>query len=415
MTAVFLRGCLAGIGLLCFTALAQAQEQPGETFHLTADQLPKPYATQSAVNSALLRDRQPGQMPLAPPGFRVSLFAEGLDHPRNLVVTPDGTVFLAQSNEDEITLLRDRDGDGRAEQQTAFVTGLDTPHVLALHGRDLFIADVERIWRVALAPGSDRPAAKPVALTRRGALGPAGGHWTRNISIAPDGSTVYAAIGSRGNTAVEKEPRATIQAYRFRADGTLGPRHTFAAGLRNPVGIAFYPGTDRLFTVVNERDGMGDGLVPDYLTEVHEGGFYGWPYAYSGKLPMPGFASKRPDLVRESLTPDVLFQSHSAPLGLAFGHGADLPADWQDDAFVALHGSWNASRPTGYKVVRVEFEGGRPTGRYINFLTGFRLDRTGSTGRARVWGRPAGLAFMPGGGLLVTDDAGGTIWKIWRE
>jgi len=190
------------------------------------------------------------------------------------------------------------------------------------------------------------------------------------------------------------------------ADGTLSQ---FATGIRNPVGIAFYPGTDELWVSVNERDGLGDGLVPDYLTHVEKGAFYGWPYAYIGAHPDPVYGPKRPDLVAKTKTPDLLFQSHSAPLGIVFYEGDQFPAEYRGDAFVSLHGSWNSSKPTGYKVVRVHFANGKPAGGYDNFVTGFRLD---DSNPAQVWGRPAGLAIARDGSLLIADDAGKAVWKV---
>ena len=213
------------------------------------------------------------------------------------------------------------------------------------------------------------------------------------------------AVGSAGNIGEERAPRAPVQV--FEADGSNG--RTFASGLRNPVGIAHYPGTDHLFVVVNERDGLGDELVPDYLTRVTEGDFFGWPYAYTGRNPQPGYADKRPDLVARSKTPDLLFRSHSAPLGLVFYDDEAFPKDYHGDAFVALHGSWNAAVPRGYMVVRVPFELGRPTGGYEAFATGFRA---GGAQRAKVWGRPAGLAVAADGSLLIADDVADVIWRV---
>ncbi|MBY0431320.1 MAG: PQQ-dependent sugar dehydrogenase, partial [Rhodospirillales bacterium] len=250
--------------------------------------------------------------------------------------------------------------------------------------------------------------AKPERVTPPGALGKDDGHWTRNIVFHPDGSRFYVAVGSRGNIGEEAPPRATIQ--EFRADGS-GQR-SFATGLRNPVGIDFRPGTAELWSVVNERDGLGDGLVPDYFTHVREGGFYGWPYAYIGPHPQPDLGGKRPDLVARSIIPDILFRSHSAPLGMTFYRGESFPPDYRDDAFVALHGSWNAAEPRGYMVVRVPFRDSRPAGWYEPFASGFR---TGGKDRARVWGRPVGLAVAKDGSLLVADDEGQTIWRISAE
>ncbi len=263
-------------------------------------------------------------------------------------------------------------------------------------------------------PGQQRAVAAPERITPPDAFGEPGGHWTRNIVFSPDGQHFYVAIGSEGNIAEEPLPRASIK--RFNADGSGGA--VFAHGLRNPVGIAFHPRTGALFTVVNERDGMGDGLVPDYLTQVREDGFYGWPYAYIGPNPMPRYAKRRPDLVKRTIVPDVLFESHSAPIGMAFADSPQFPREWRDDAFVALQGSWNSAVPTGYKVVRVPFKNGEPLGWYENFVTGFWVDTekgwTGSS-RAQVIGRPAGLALWNDGSLLIADAASNTVWRVSRS
>ena len=242
-------------------------------------------------------------------------------------------------------------------------------------------------------------------MTPRGAFGSPGGHWTRNLVFSRDGRRFFVAVGSRANLAEEPAPRATVQV--FDADGS-GQR-TYASGLRNPVGIAFYPGTDDLYVVVNERDGLGDELVPDYLTRVRDGDFFGWPYAYLGANPQPGFADRRPGLVARSKRPDVLFRSHSAPIGLVFYDAGQFPREYRGDAFVALRGSWNASRPRGYMVARVPFENGRPAGAYEAFATGFWA---AGERRARVWGRPAGLAIAADGSLLIADDTGGVVWRV---
>ena len=403
-------GALIGIVLIAVASGgAAAKDEPGQRFHVRPADMPAPYATRSAGNPPDRVRRAAAMRPAAPPGYRVNLFAEGFDHARWLLAAPSGEVFLAEPRADKVTLLVDADRDGRAEQRFTFADGHDTPHGLALHDGWIYVADLDAVWRYPWTPGQRKPAGPRQRLTPRGALGDSGGHWTRNVAVGPDGAAFFVAIGSAGNIDEEPEPRATIK--RFDIGGGAGK--VFARGLRNPVGIAFHPDTGQLYAVVNERDGMGDGLVPDYLTAVRENGFYGWPYAYIGPNPQPGFAQRRPDLVRQTIVPDVLFESHSAPLGLVFAKGGAFPADWQDDAFVALHGSWNAAVPTGYKVVRVPFENGRPLGWYENFVTGFRVDDR-RRGRATVWGRPVGLAIAADGSLLIADDADNSIWRVRR-
>jgi glucose/arabinose dehydrogenase len=390
---------------------AAAQDLPGRKFEIRPADLPPPFTTPSVGNRPDRVRRAVGMMPRVPDGYRVNLFAEGLDHARWLAVADSGEVFLAEPEAGKITRLVDSDGDGRAETRSTFARGHDAPHGLAFHGGQLYVGDLDGVWRYAWRPGLERATERGRRITPAGAFGDSGGHWTRNVAIAPDGKRFYVAIGSEGNIEVEPDPRATIK--QFNIDGSGG--RVFARGLRNPVGIAFHPDTGVLYTTVNERDGLGDGLVPDYLTAVTEGAFYGWPYAYIGPNPQPGFADRRPDLVRQTVVPDVLFEAHSAAMALVFAKGGQFPADWQDDALVAFRGSWNAAVPTGYKVVRVPFEKGRPLGWYEDFVTGFRVDTAGQKTTAQVWGRPVGLALAKDGSLLVAVDVDHSIWRISRN
>jgi glucose/arabinose dehydrogenase len=401
-----MRAPLAGLVLLLLAAEAAAEV--GERIRVDPAGLPPPSATRSVSNAPRIVARPPDAAPKAPPGFRVGLFRAGLSHPRHLVVAANGDVLLAEPGEDQITLLRDTDGDGRADLVQPFIEDLDRPHGLAIHGGYLYVADTVRVSRVPYVAGDLKPRGPIEKVTADGALGSGGGHWTRNVVVSPDGRQLFVAVGSAGNIGEEQPPRATIQSFRLEG-GVARGQATFASGLRNPVGIAFLPGTQRLFTVVNERDGLGDDLVPDYLTEVKAGAFYGWPYSYIGANPQPGYAERRPDLVRQAVVPDLLFKSHSAPIGLVFYEGRQFPAEYRGDAFVTLRGSWNAGRPVGYQVARVRFRDGRPEGSYEIFLDGFR---TGGADRAEVWGRPAGIAEMLDGSLLVADDTGKTIWRV---
>ncbi|MCE2509627.1 MAG: PQQ-dependent sugar dehydrogenase [Alphaproteobacteria bacterium] len=404
-----LRVLLLAAWLSGFAAAGQTAEL-GERIQIDRESLPAPYAEPSHANGPERIPRPQGASLKVPAGFTVRLFADGLVHARWLCATPDGDVFLAEPNAGEVTLLRDRDGDGRAEFHSTYLEGLRRPHGLAFREGVLYVADTERVWRVSHRKGATKGTAEPI--TPPGELGAGSGHWTRNLALHPDGTRFFVAIGSRGNLGEEPEPRATIREFPI----TGGPGKTFAAGLRNPVGIAFYPGTEDLYTVVNERDGSGDELVPDYLTRVRAGEFYGWPYAYLGPNPEPRFAALNPALVAKTKAPDLLFRSHSAPLGLVFYDGVRFPETYRGDAFVALHGSWNAGVPRGYMVVRVPFENGQPQGWYEPFVTGFRIkEKAGAEERARVWGRPSGLALLPDGSLLIADDVGNRVWRVAYE
>ncbi len=400
--------------ILCYAALvaglaspaaAANDERPGQRFVVDPLALPQPHATPSVANAPKRVVKPGAALPQVPEGFAVNVFANGLTDARWLAVAPNGDVFLAEANAGKITVLRDADGDGVAELRETFVEGLSRPHGMAFRDGALYVGDVRGLWRINYKEG-DLKGGKLVALTKPGAFGSAGGHWTRNLAVSRDGQHIYVAIGSTGNVGEEASPAASVQ--QFNADGS--GQTTFASGLRNPVGIAFYPGTDDLYVAVNERDGLGDGLVPDYLTRIAQGQFFGWPYAYIGKNPDPDFGKKRPDMVAKSTAPDVLFESHSAALGLVFYDRTQFPQDYRGDAFVGLHGSWNSAKPTGYKVVRVDFKDGRPVnGGYENFVTGFW--ETG-TARAEVWGRPVGLALAADGSLLIADDVGQTVWRV---
>lgn len=384
--------------------------KPGTRFEFLPGNLARPNATPSVSNPASTVARPTNAGLAVPPGFVATLYAEGLGHPRNLIVAPNGDVILAESRPGALTVLRDADKDGKAEQRFTYVEGVSRPFGLALRPEGLYVADTEAVWRFDYAAGDTKARSTPVRVTPQGALGPGTGHWTRNLVFHPDGDRFYVAIGSAGNIGEEPEPRATIR--EFRRDGSGG--RSFTTGLRNTIGFGFHPRSKQLFAVISERDGLGDDLVPDYLTEVKEGGFYGWPYSYIGSNPQPGLAQKRPDLVGKAIVPDTLFQSHSAPIGMAIYTGTQFPARYRDGFFVALQGSWNSDRPTGYFVAFVPArEPGaasiRPAPHYEVFASGFWVS---GSNRATVWGKPAGIAMAPDGALFITDDVGGTIWRV---
>jgi len=401
-------------------------QEIGRRISVKAEDLPPPRQG-PVVSSRSLTLPYEGQQPRAPEGFTVTAFATGLENPRRLLVLPNGDVIVAEQSKGYLTLLRDEDGDGKADWIQRHVEGLNAPYGLAWRDGNVLVADQDGIWQVphrlgALRPGSGgqqqrasdvppeqrRPTTSVVGehmLTKKGVFGIAQGHQNRPLVIDPKSGSLFVGVGSSGNIGVEPEVKATIQ--RFDADGTN--QSTFASGMRNPTGLAFHPMTGDLYAVVQERDGLGDRLVPDYLTRVQEGAFFGWPYAYIGQHPQPGFAQLRPDKVKASVQPDLLFEAHSSAMDIVFYDGQQFPAEYRGDAFVALKGSWNRSEPTGYKVVRVPFTGGRPQGSYENFVTGFWV---AGENRAEVWGRPAALAVAKEGALLIADDTGGTIWRI---
>ncbi len=402
------RSVLFGLAAFAATAPALAQSRDpaqtvGETVRLRAGDLPAPYATPAVAKSAEPVARPGGQPLRVPPGFTATLFRDRVAHARNLLVLPNGDVLVAQQRPGTLTLLRNADGDGKAEEARDWAGGFDQPFGLAHRDGAVYVGDTQGVWRLPWSAGAPT-AGERTRITPAGALGRASGHSTRSVAVSPDGQRLYVGIGSEGNIGEEPAPRATIR--EFAIDG--GGGRTFAAGLRNPVGIAFKPGTNDLYAVVNERDGLGDGLVPDYLTRVRDGGFHGWPYAYTGTHPQPGFADKRPDLVAQSILPDLLIRPHSAPLGLVFGDATRFPDRFRQGAFIALHGSWNRSDPTGYAVIFAPFEGGRPTGAYETFVTGFRVPGGDA---ARVWGRPSGLAVGQDGSLLIAEDSG-SVWRV---
>jgi len=401
------------------------EHEIGRRFRIDPNDLPAPKTGPIVTNRVLIVPF--GEQTLAvPKGFTATPFAVGLVNPRRLLVLPNGDVLVAEQSAGYLTLLRD-DGEGRAKWIDRHVEDLNKPYGLAWRDNELLVADQDGIWRVphvvgALRAGRPVPAQKagdvpadqrkPAAgaygaqmLTKKGVFGIAQGHQNRGLAIDPKTGALFVGVGSSGNLGVEPEPKATIQ--RFDADGSN--QMTYASGTRNATALAFHPTTGELWAVVQERDGLGDNLPSDYLIRVQQGGFYGWPYAYIGKHPQPGFAQLAPDKVNATIAPDLLFQAHSSLLDLLFYEGDQFPAEYKGSLFVALKGSWNRSEPTGYKIVRVPFKDGRPQGYYENFTTGFWAS---GEHRAEVWGRPAALAVAKDGALLVADDTGGTIWRI---
>ncbi|BAZ70440.1 MAG: sorbosone dehydrogenase family protein [Pelatocladus maniniholoensis HA4357-MV3] len=374
--------------------------------------LPKPFATKSASKSPQVVSIPANPTLRVPPGFTVNVFAQDLDAPRWLALTPNGDVLVTETRQNRIRLLRDTNGDGVADVKKTFATaknGLNRPFGMTFAANSFFLGNTDAVLRFPYSQGQQELSGNGQKIADI----PANGynqHWTRNVIVSPDGNKIYVSVGSGTNVDEEPLPRASVQVMNL--DGSN--QQTFASGLRNPVGLDFHPVTKQLYTTVNERDGIGDDLVPDYLTRLQQGQFYGWPYAYLAPNNIdPRQAnngkSKRPDLVKTTTTPDVLFQAHSAALGLQFYNGQTFPAKYRNGAFVAFRGSWNRDRGTGYKVVFVPFDAeGRPQGYYEDFLAGFLLNPSIPT----TWGRPVGLLTLPDGSLIFTEEANNRIYRI---
>jgi glucose/arabinose dehydrogenase len=395
--------------------------------------LPPPFHTESVARFPKIIGWPEGKTPAAPAGFQVSVYADGLDHPRWLYVLPNGDVLVAESNTEKlggempepvrkaiegaglmgpsanrITLIRDANGDGKPEVHETFLAGLNQPFGMLLLGDWLYVANTDALVRFPYRKGQTKITVKGEKVLNL----PAGGynnHWTRNVVASPDGSKLYVSVGSQTNVDKEgldaKEPR---RAAILEADPDGSGLRIFASGLRNPNGMDWAPGTRMLWTVVNERDEIGDDLVPDYLTSVREEAFYGWPYSYFGQNEDPRKKGERPDRVAKAVVPDLAIGAHTASLGLTFYGARTFPQRYRGGAFIGQHGSWNRSRFAGYKVIFVPFQAGRPSGPPEDFLTGFIADEA----KSEVYGRPVGLAVLPDGSLLVADDGGNIVWRV---
>jgi glucose/arabinose dehydrogenase len=368
--------------------------------------LPAPFHTESARRQSRQVPQPANAKLTVPKGFKVNVFAEGgFRVPRWMALAPNGDVFLADSRANSVIVLRDKNKDGVAEERFVFSDKLTQPFGMAFHKGWFYVANTSSIVRFTYRPGQTVAEGEPETLVE---LTPGGynQHWTRNILFSRDGTKLYVSIGSATNVNVETDPRrAAISVY----DPDGKNHRIFAAGLRNPIGLAWNTRTGELWTAVNERDGLGDDLVPDYATSVKEGGFYGWPYSYLGKNRDPR-RTEVTDLVDKAIVPDVIFQSHVAALGIVFYEGKMFPKEYQGDAFVAFHGSWNRQKLSGYTVVRIRFdEKGKLEGnRYEDFVSGWLPDENSN----EVWGRPVGLLVNTDGSLLITDDGGRKIWRV---
>jgi glucose/arabinose dehydrogenase len=382
---------------------------PGVRRRITIADLPAPFATPSAQNGPEVVAPPPGARPYVPAGFAVDVFAHDLVGPRLLRVAPCGDLFVAESQMGRIRLLRAADGARAAERSEVFATDLDRPFGIAFYPpgpepRWIYVAETHRVVRYPYRNGdtSARAAAQVVVPLLTGAPG---GHWTRDVAFTVDGRQMVVSVGSASNVgegSADERDRADVLVF----DPEGGSRQVYASGIRNCVGLAVHPSTGDVWCSTNERDGLGDDLVPDYVTRVRRGGFYGWPWYYLGDHEDPRHGGERTDLAGTAIVPDVLLQAHSASLQMTFYDAAAFPPRYRGSAFASLHGSWNRSKRTGPKVIAIPLRDGVPSGEYEDFMTGFVVDDDA------VWARPVGVAVARDGALFVSEDGNGTVWKI---
>lgn len=418
LVAVCLQGCAVKKG-------------PLKSDRSANDTLPPPYATKSVKNFSRVVGWDAGQTPQAPEGFTVTRYAEGLENPRWMYMLPNGDMLVAESNSnhpllerigaffigannsnnlkhsaDRITLFRDTNKDGIPESKEIFLEGLNQPFGMLLLKDWFYVANTDGLWRYPYEAAQTTLKDKGTKIMDLPA-GKHNRHWTRNIIASEDGSKIYVAIGSGSNVGEFGMEAEVLKADILEINPDGSGMKVFGSGLRNPVGMGWAPGTKELWTVVNERDELGDNLVPDYLTHVKEGGFYGWPYVYYGHHKDPR-VKETPVVAKEAIVPDVPLGSHTASLGLVFYEHDAFPKKYRNGAFVVQHGSWNRATLSGYKVIFIPFDNGKPAGKAESFLTGF-VDELASE---RVKGRPVGAVVGPGGSLYITDDVTGIIWRV---
>ena len=377
-----------------------------QTTLITPDSLPKPFATPSANRGPSVVAKPDDVELQLPPGFKAEIFAEGLNNPRSLAVAPNGDLFVVESGPNRVTVLRDSKGAGKADFKATFAEGLNLPFGIVFLKDSLFISNTDSVVKFSYAPGQTKAEGTPTTVLSDIPGKGYHGHWARDLVYNSKTDKMYLSIGSEHDLAEDPLPRATIT--EFNPDGS--GRRIFASGIRNPSGKAINPANGELWTTVNERDGMGDDLCPDYVTSVKDGGFYGFPYYYAGQNHDPRMPEK-PELKNTVLTPDILVTAHSAALGIAFYTGKMFPKEYRGDAFVALHGSANRSKRTGYKIIRIPFKKGKPVGGYQDFCSGWMLGEDLSV----VWGRPVGVAVGKDGSLFISDDGANRIWRIFYK
>jgi glucose/arabinose dehydrogenase len=364
-------------------------------------QLPAPFATKSSGNPPEDTTPPQGFLPTVPQGFRVNIFAAEFKEPRWITVAPNGDIFLADSGAGKIFILRDPQHTGGAQQREVFATGVNRPYGIVFHDDYVYVGATNALLRFHYDPKTSKRLGDAEHLLDL----PHGGHWTRGLVFSADGKHLFISIGSDSNINIESDSRRAAITI---CDPDGKNAHLYATGLRNPSAIALEPTTGRLWAVVNERDGLGDDLPPDYFTAVQEGGFYGWPYSYIGDNVDPRVKPQKPELVAKAIIPDVLLGSHRAPLQFAFYSATQFPEMYRGGAFIAEHGSWNRSIRAGYQIAFVPFKDGKPSGDPQPFLTGLVPDAA----KSQVYGRPVGVTVAPDGALLVSDDSAGVVYRV---
>ncbi|MER8501203.1 sorbosone dehydrogenase family protein [Mesorhizobium sp. M0208] len=406
-------------------------DRPGVRRLIGPQDMPAADPAQSASNGGGVAERPESAEPELPPGFSAEMIASGLYNPRVVRIAPNGDLFIANGHADQIRVYRLAEGRAKPIEKAIFAQGLNYPYGIAFYppgGKPqwVYVANSDSIVRFPYRDGDLKASGKPETIV---AKIPSGGHSTRDIAFSLDGKTLFLSVGSDSNVAedMDKQPDGGLDAWAkskplgaawgpedgradvlaFDPDGK-NPR-TVATGLRNCTGMTVQPASGALWCVVNERDELGDNVPFEFATEVKDGAFYGWPWYYIGNHEDPRHQGERPDLAGKATVPDVLMQAHSAPMNIAFYDGKNFPADYRGDAFVTMHGSWNRGARTGYKVVRLKFRDGKPTGEYEDFMTGFVISNDA------VWGRPVGVAMAKDGSLIVTEDGNGTIWRVTYE
>ena len=388
-------------------------DAPGVRRLITLRDLPDPYASPSVDNGPQLVKRPEGALPKVPDGFKVEEFLNGLNNPRLIRTAPNGDIFLAESQPGRIRILRMKDGQDKPELNEVFASGLDLPFGIAFYppGENpqyVYVGDTDAVVRFPYHSGDTRASGKreKIADLPGGGHLRGGGHWTRDVAFSPDGKKMFVSVGSHSNDFENPNEPETHRAnvLEFNPDGS--GMQVYASGVRNAVGIAVDPQTGELWGSVNERDGLGDNLVPDYITHFTRSGFYGWPWCYMGGHLDPVHRGAHAELKDKVITPDVLLQSHMASLEMTFYTASQFPKRYRNNIFAAEHGSWNRAVRTGYKVIMVPLENGKATGIYEDFMTGFVVDQ------GHVWGRPVGVTVAHDGSLLVSDDGGNRIWRV---